>query len=216
MVETFFTAMFIATVILLAITRLEVSRLIRHHYLQKVSFFTSHPIQPGDTVMLGDSLTDGARWDELFPGAGIKNRGINADTVNGVLARLEDVINGKPARIFILIGTNDLQWYEYRSDRAILDGYERILRRIRMQLPGTQIFVQSLLPRRRMYARRIKTINRQLRVLAGKYGCVYIDLHSAFEDGHGALRRELTNDNLHLLGDGYLIWKGKIREYIEK
>ena len=204
--------MFVTTFILLAITRLEVARLVRHHHAQKVDFFRAHPIQSGDIVMIGDSLTDGARWDEIFPGLPIKNRGINADTVEGVLDRLDEIIAGKPAKIFILIGTNDLPWYDYRGDHFILNTYEKILSRIKVQLPGTKVYVQSILPRKRGFAKRIRAINAALALLAENAGCVYIDLFSAFADANGSLRAEITNDHLHLLGAGYGIW----REMIEK
>lgn len=211
MTTTFFLAMFAATFILLAITRLEVTRLIRQYHQQKVDFFHKHPIQPGDIVMLGDSLTDGARWDEIFPGAPVKNRGINADTVAGVLARLDEIISGRPAKIFLLIGTNDLPWYDYRGDHVILDTYRQILARFRTELPGTILYVQSLLPRGRSFAGRIRKLNYQLARLAKEMDCEHIDLYPFFADKKGALRKELTNDHLHLLGEGYRIWAEGIR-----
>ncbi len=202
----FFLSLFIATFIILAVTRVEVGRLVRQHHEQKVDFFRTQPIQPGDTVMVGDSLTDGCRWDEVFPGVPIRNRGINADTVAGVLARLDEVISGKPERVFLLIGTNDLPVYEYRQDSDILSDYSLLLSRLRQGTPATRVYVQSLLPRQRRFARRITRLNAALRRLAAEHGCEFIDLHPAFSDARGALRRELTNDNLHLLGEGYRVW----------
>ena len=73
MFNTFIFAMLIASFILLTITRLAAKQLIRHHHAQKVDFFRHYPIQAGDIVFMGDSLTDGARWDEMFPGAPVKN-----------------------------------------------------------------------------------------------------------------------------------------------
>lgn len=210
----FFLALFLATFGVLAVTRVEVGRLVRQHHEQKVDFFRTQPIQPGDTVMVGDSLTDGCRWDEVFPGVAIRNRGINADTVTGVLARLDEIIAGKPQRVFLLIGTNDLPLYEYRQDGDILNDYSLILSRLRQGTPATRVFVQSLLPRQQRFARRILRLNTALRRLAAEHGCAYIDLHPAFSDGRGALRRELTNDRLHLLGEGYRIWASIIAEYM--
>ena len=122
-------AIFFATFVLLTITRTEVRRLVAHHYGQKVDFFRQVPIKPGDIVFVGDSLTEGARWDELFPDKPVINRGINADTVNGVLLRLDDIISGKPAKIFLLIGTNDLTWFEYRTQNEVLTNTGRSWKR---------------------------------------------------------------------------------------
>lgn len=214
MFNNFILAMFIATFILLSITRLAAKRLIEHHHTQKVDFFRSHPIQPGDIVFLGDSLTDGARWDEIYPGKPVKNRGINADTTAGVFARLEDIINGHPAAIFILIGTNDLPWYEYRHDEDILRSYHEILSKCRSEIPETRVFVQSLLPRHVSYARRIGKLNTKLKDLAREYECTFINLFPALVDAKGGLRKEITNDNLHLLASGYKIWVDELKPYI--
>ncbi len=215
MFNTFILAMFIATFILLVVTRLAAKRLIQQHHGQKVDFFQHHPIQPGDIVFVGDSLTDGGRWEEMFPGKPVKNRGINADTTAGVFARLEDVIIGHPSAIFFLIGTNDLPWYEYRSDEEILASYKQILEQCRTELTDTRVYVQSLLPRNYSFSRRIQKLNLKLKELTEQFGYTYIHLFPAFANSRGGLRREITNDDLHLLGSGYLIWADQLRPYMD-
>jgi lysophospholipase L1-like esterase len=204
----------VAVVIVLILARLAADRLISHHYNQKANFFRRWPVQPGDIVFLGDSITDGARWDELFPGLPVKNRGINADTTKGVLARLEEITSGQPAGIFILIGTNDLPWYMFRNDETIIRTYQQILDRIREQAPQTMVFVQSILPRHRRYALRIRTLNSHIEQMTMGCNCTYIDLYSHFVDVGGAIRSDLTNDNLHLMADGYMIWQRILQPYV--
>jgi len=216
MMTTFFAAMLVATLILLVITRLAADRLIHTHYRQKTDFFAHYPIQPGDIVFLGDSITDGARWDELFPGLPVKNRGINADTTSGVLERLGVTLAGRPAAVFLLIGTNDLPWYMYRRNRDILETYAAILKRCQEESPRTQVFVQSILPRHRRYARRIQSINAGLAELAAHYGDPYIDLFPHFAGPHGEIRAGWSNDSLHLLACGYKRWVEILAPYIER
>jgi lysophospholipase L1-like esterase len=206
MFNIIFIVIFVVTLILFEVTRLAADRIMHQHYEQKSDFFRQYPIQPGDIVFVGDSLTDGARWDELFPGLPVKNRGINADTTSGVLNRVGDILSGNPAAVFLLIGTNDLVWYGYRTDPGILKTYETILKRFKLEAPGTQVFVQSLLPRRRSYAKRIQGINASFEKLAAQYGYAYINLFTPFARKDGELRDELTNDKLHLLAAGYAIW----------
>lgn len=201
---------------LFIITRLAAERLLRTHHAQKTSFFLRYPIQPSDIVFLGDSITDGARWDELFPGLPVKNRGINGDTTQGVLNRLEDILTGQPRAIFLLIGTNDLPWYLYMGVADIVDIYEKILARCKTEAPETQVFVQSILPRHRNYARRIRQINARLQALAETYGYTYIDLFPHFADFRGGLLKEFTNDHLHLLAPGYARWVEVIAPHVEK
>ncbi len=214
MLNTFLLALLVATLILLAIARRAVGRLERQHYEQKADFFRQYPVQPGDIVFLGDSITDGACWDEIFPGLPVKNRGINADTSLGVLRRLGEVLGGQPAALFILIGTNDLPVYAYRTDEQIVATYAAILERCRAESPATRVYVQSILPRARAYAHRITTLNARLAELAAECGATFIDLYPHFATPEGELRPEFTNDRLHLLAPGYLAWAEILRPYV--
>ncbi|HNT54562.1 MAG TPA: GDSL-type esterase/lipase family protein [Anaerolineaceae bacterium] len=215
MFEFFLAVMLVSTLLILGITRLAEERIIKTHHGQKVSFFAHHPPQPADIVFLGDSLTEGARWDELFPGVSIRNRGIINDTSQGVLERLDSITCGQPVAIFILIGTNDLPFYAYRSDADILNNYTQIIQKIRTDSPRTRIFIQSLLPRGRRYARRIRKLNDELAALADKHDITFIPLFDHFATRTGALRPDLTNDSLHLLASGYGIWAEQLAPHIQ-
>lgn len=216
MMILFLLVMLVVTLILFTLTRLEVERIAHHHYLQRVSFFEGHPIQPGDIVFLGDSLTAGGNWDEIFPQYCIKNRGINADLTTGVLKRLDCITKGQPAAVFILIGTNDLPWYEHRHDEMILGTYHEIVKKIKTDSPGTRVYVESLLPRAHSYAKRIRELNPKLKKMALGLGAEFIDLYPNFADEKGDLRADLNNDHLHLLAPGYALWADALRPYLEK
>ena len=163
-------------------TRTTAELLIRHHHAQKTDFFERYPVQPGDIVFAGDSITDGARWDELFPNLPVKNRGVNADTTTALLQRLGNITSHQPAAIFLLIGTNDLPWFAHRRTDKIMESYRDIIDKIKDESPKTRIFIQSILPRARNYARGIRQLNLELQNLAARSGCTYIDLHSSFSD----------------------------------
>jgi lysophospholipase L1-like esterase len=62
----------------------------------------------GINAFLGDSITNGGRWNQLFPDVRTANFGVDGDCSRHVLARLQPVIALKPARVFLMIGTNDL------------------------------------------------------------------------------------------------------------
>lgn len=212
---TFLLVMFLATLVLFIITSLEVERIGRHHYLQRADFFAAHPLKPGDIAFLGDSLTAGGNWDEVFPDLAVRNRGINADTTVGLLNRLDEVTRGQPAAIFILIGTNDLPWFVYRHDEMILGTYQEILEKIKHDSTATRVFVESILPRGRDCAKRIQRLNPKLKTLAEKHECEFIDLYPSFANKKGELRAELNNDHLHLLAAGYVLWADALRPYLQ-
>ena len=216
LINTFLITMLLSTLILLVVTRLTTERLISQHHGQKKDFFINHPIQNGDIVFVGDSLTDGCRWDEVFPDFQIKNRGINGDLTTGVLIRLPELLDAHPKAIFLQIGTNDLPWYEYRNDEQIIHTYEQIIRTCQELSPETRLYLESILPREKSYAKRIQSLNKQIADLAEKYQCTYIHLFPHFADQSSRLRKELTNDSLHLLGDGYQIWKAQLQPFLDE
>lgn len=215
MTISFLAIMLVVALVFFVLSRVTVETIARHHYGQRVDFFRRYPVNKGDIVFLGDSITDGGCWEELFPGVPLKNRGINADTPAGVLKRLDDLLLPGPKAIFLLIGTNDLPWYTYQRDEDILQEYRQILERCKELSPTTKVFVQSILPRRRRFSRRIHGLNTALEAMAEEFGYPYIDLYSHFVGTRGELRKELTNDNLHLLADGYTLWVELLTPYVK-
>lgn len=192
------------------------------YYRQKTSLFRSLPINKGATIFLGNSITDGCEWSELFPEKSVLNRGISGDVTHGVLARLDEVIRHEPNKVFILIGINDLAAGR-AADQVCRDIF-LIVRQIRQQSPQTKIYVQSILPVNSEYKKfasvsnkgeLIRLINQVLSKSATKHHYTYIDLYTHMADGSGQLREEFTNDGLHLLGPAYLHWVRLIEKYLK-
>jgi acyl-CoA thioesterase I len=67
------------------------------------------PANPKRVVFMGDSITDGWRLEEYFPGQPYVNRGISGQTTAQMLVRMyPDVIGLQPAVMVVLAGTNDI------------------------------------------------------------------------------------------------------------
>jgi len=211
---TILSVAFVVTLIFLALSRYAVERVEQNHYAQRADFFRRYPVNEGDIVFLGDSITDGGCWEELFPGVPLKNRGINADNIQGVIKRVDDILCCGPLAIFLLIGTNDLPWFTYKNNAEILRHYNQILDRCHELSPDTHVFVQSILPRSKSFARRINTLNTQLELLAKQHGYTFINLYPAFADENGCLQNQLTNDHLHLMAEGYTRWVEILQPHI--
>lgn len=78
-------------------------------YHQANQELMKQPLDPRRVVFLGDSITDGWRLDEYFPGKSYVNRGISGQTTSQMLVRMyPDVISLKPAAMVLLAGTNDI------------------------------------------------------------------------------------------------------------
>ena len=191
------------------------------YWHQRASHFKTLPNDQGEIIFLGDSITDGGNWTEMFPNARVKNRGISGDTTQGILDRLDEVVESKPAKIFLMIGINDLALG--LSEKEILANVKRIVQQIRRHSPDTSIYLESMLPvnpdfglfpghtRKRD---EVLNINKVLERMAEDYGLRYVDLYRLFAGKDEKLRPELTNDGLHLTGAGYALWKKAVTPYI--
>ena len=173
--------------------------------------FAAEPAAPGRVVFLGDSITERGAWSELFPELATLNRGIDGDTTEDVIARLDDALEA-PVAVSVLIGTNDLHTYRHLKDpEGIVRRVQEIVRGIRHAAPGAALFVNGLTPRSPYFADRIRSLNERYREIAEQEGATYVDLWPALADERGALRKEYTFDSLHLSAAGYRAWSEVLR-----
>lgn len=189
-----------------------VDRVLELNQERLVSLWNHFPIERGQVVFLGASLTQLGRWSEFFPEFNIRNLGIAGDTTEDVLHRLHQVTRGRPGMVFLQIGTNDLGSGSPASE--IEARYAEILDRISAESPETMVYVQSLLPRSPDYQQEVVDLNQRLRRLAEERALPYIDLYAAFVCDEGYICNGYSNDELHLLGPGYVKWVELLRPYI--
>ena len=142
----------------------------------------------------------------------------------GVYDRLDPIVKGKPAKIFLLIGINDVS--RGTSADTIISEIGLIIHKIKRESPKTKLYLQSVLPVNECYGmfsghtsrwQVVKQINDLLKPLAEKEGATYVDLYSRFVDGNtGKMNPQYTNDGLHLLGKGYLLWRDIVKPYVNE
>jgi lysophospholipase L1-like esterase len=186
-----------------------------HQYQTKMSIFNQMPFKIGNIIFLGDSITEFCNWSELFNQENILNRGISGDTLDGLLYRVDEIIQRKPKKVFLMIGINDLM--KGKKVNKILENYTILINKIHTNLPETIIYIQSVLPTKRKNVNNIdiKNINIGLKKIADKYSTNYIDLHSSFLSKKNDLSDSYSLDGLHLNGKGYQLWKKSITEHVE-
>lgn len=193
-------------------------------YYQRATLFEELPVTSSDIIFLGNSITNGGEWAELFDNPHVKNRGISGDVCMGVYDRLDAILKGSPAKIFLLIGINDVD--RGASADTIVERIGMIVDKIRKDSPSTKIYLQSVLPVSDHYKmfnghtsrwQVVPEINKGLVRLAADRGVKYIDLYSHFIDNTtGKMNIEYTNDGLHLLGKGYKKWVGIVKPYVDE
>lgn len=183
------------------------------YWRERVSLFQAFS-PDADIAMVGDSLTDGAEWADIFPGRRIVNRGIDSDTTRGVLDRVDTILSTHPRRIFVMLGINDFA-DEHRSVEAVFQDYRQLV--ARLQEGGSAVVIESTLPCNvakgawKACARvnpKILALNARLPQLAT--GPVRFVSLSALSAPDGSLRDDLTFDGVHLNGRGYQLWRDAI------
>lgn len=190
---------------------------------QRTSLFELLPIYGHDIVFLGNSITDGGEFGELFKMNNIKNRGIRSDIITGVEKRLGQVTSGAPMKIFLLIGINDIS--HGLSTGELSRRYDRLVKKIKDESPKTRLYLQSVMPINNSFKRykalvgkekAIIALNDSIRKIAARHGATYVDLWQILANKEGSLDPEFTNDGLHLNGRGYRAWTRGIENFVKE
>lgn len=191
-------------------------------YYQRASLFEKLPIDSADIVFLGNSITNGGEWSELFRDCHVKNRGISGDRTTDIYERLSTILPGNPKKIFLMIGVNDLE--HGASPDSVVNGIIRIANKIAEESPETQLYIQSILPVNDQFGKfpkhtnkgeAIIEINNRIRLFCENENLVFIDLYRSFKNRDDEkLNPEYTNDGLHLMGAGYMLSMKLISKYV--
>jgi lysophospholipase L1-like esterase len=171
-------------------------------------------------VFMGDSITDGWRLAESFPGKPYVNRGISGQTTPQMLIRFRpDVLALNPKVAVILAGTNDLAG---NTGPTTLDMIEDNLASMAelARAHGIRLVVASVLPvsdyghnregkpinqTTQRPPEQIKTLNEWVKRYCADNKLVYLDYFSALVDHKGMLKEGLSDDGLHPNVKGYAV-----------
>lgn len=184
-----------------------------------INLYKRYPSSSNDIVFLGDSITASGEWSEYYPDKSCRNRGVGGDNTDSILLRLNDVINGKPKKIFLLAGINDIPRKNYEH---MLDNFKQIIQNISSKSPNTKVYIESILPINKSILQTtfiadnedIKLLNSKLKYLCLKYKIEFIDTFNSFLGTDGQLKTELTKEGIHLNSEGYLVLSEILKPYV--
>jgi len=170
-----------------------------------------------DILFIGHSLIEFFDWQHRFPAHRTANLGVAGETVEGLLSRIERVIerHAKADLIFMMTGLNNVAM----EDFEFFDSYRNILGRLSAAYPGERIYVNSLLPVMVEFISddSIREVNRELESLAGDEGVEFLDIYRLFIDGTGrAVKDYLLDDGVHLSDKGYVVWSRALEGIINQ
>jgi lysophospholipase L1-like esterase len=173
-------------------------------------------------IFLGDSLVSRCNWAKLFNDERIMEQPIFANTCADILAGLDRVTDLRPAKVFIMVGSNDLASGMTIDEVAL--SYRNIVERILKDSPHTKIYIQGIIPvntSRAFFLDKksnnvLIDMNSKLRGIAGDLKVNYVDLWPHFIKNGQLDMKYAWFDGLHLNNRGYEKWKVAIIDLVKK
>ena len=177
-------------------------------------------------VFIGNSITDMHCWPEAFKTSDgrylpIVNRGNSGTYSTEQSNNLESYINGKPKKVFMMIGTNDIAISGGLnfSGEQVLAYVKSIVERIHARSPQTKIYLYSIL--KNNTSNRVEATWLHTNEIVKEYietmnvdWLTYIDLYDKLAGvAQGGV---WSYDNLHLTAAAYQVWCETICQYLQE
>ncbi len=192
--------------------------------MENYTFLSKNFCKRGQTVLVGDSITEICNVTDLFAsytektGMAVYNRGISGDTSDRLLERIRDNVTClKPTLIVLLIGTNDLGFGLDTDFTA--NNVDKILDVFDSDCKDAKVILQAVYPVNShvdpiMVGKRknkdICEMNAKLKEIAEKHKVVFADFTDLLSDEHGRFNREYTYDGLHPNAVGFSVVTGEL------
>jgi lysophospholipase L1-like esterase len=175
--------------------------------------FKACEVNENSIVFIGNSITNMGEWWEFFScNPNVVNRGNSGCYSYESLDQIESILVGRPAKIFLMVGTNDIGG-AVGTPETVAANTRQIIDRVQTESPKTEIYITSVFPSDNglRNTTNLGNINKLLKPLCEEKGVTYVDL---WDDLQGILDGTLSFDHLHLKPTGYRIWCEKVAPYV--
>jgi len=184
-------------------------------YTQRLSQLKLLPIDSGDVVFLGDSHIAFGEWQDWLPNRAVSNRGIPGEGIKGLQAFAKTQPLSKASLIIVQIGTNDLLFHDpevvIQQYRSLIVEFEQFnVPVVYCTLPGVNNEVRWT----GIDAWDVDLLNSFIR--SRDSGYEVLDLATVLSTTNGVLPKSLTDDGVHLKGEGYRSWSKEINHYLNR
>lgn len=172
-----------------------------------------------DVCFFGHSQIYGADFKKAFPNKSIVELGYPGDNLEGMLRRVDQIRSVHPEQIFIMAGTNSLHY----KKRLFEQLYSDLIIKVKEQNPNASLYLFTILPQCNglmgdtTLNALIRERNTFINSIAKSDICVgIVDIYSLYSNENGCLMKEVTDDGLHLLPNGYSLCYQSISSIINK
>ncbi|KAA8447831.1 GDSL-type esterase/lipase family protein [Weissella paramesenteroides] len=185
---------------------------------------------PDQIVFAGSSLMEMFPIEKMQQNLELKqkiyNRGVSGTTTQFLLQHIDElVLDLQPAKIFINIGSNDIDFGI--SEKTFISNYASILQTFQQKPPQTTVYTMAYYPmnptiqaaknNNQNSARsneRLAQASQQVAQLADKFGYEFINVNDGLADENGDLLPKLTFDGVHMFPAGYEIVLKNMYRYL--
>ena len=171
------------------------------------------PVNSEQTVFIGNSITNMHEWWEAFGDHNVVNRGVSGAVTDEALANIEAIAAGRPKKVFLMLGTNDLGTAGINTTEHVVANVALMVDRLQAVSPTTELYIQSILPSGKRDQALQQATNTALEALCKTKGVTYINLWDDLK-GVATNSNGLSYDNLHLTANAYKIWCDKVAPYV--
>ena len=184
-------------------------------------------ISPTDNFLfIGDSITDYYPLEEYYDNLPVVNSGIAGNKTTDILSDMKTrVYQYNPTKVFLLIGTNDLDSNAEGIVDTTFNNIKEIITEIKENRSDATIYVESVYPVNSIIEnssagnrtnKKIRELNKKLSNYCSKGNCTYINLFNELKDEEGNLKEEYTEDGLHLNNLGYVVVTRELLPYLNE
>lgn len=190
----------------------------------------------GQILFVGSSLMEWFPINEMQQALGkdyiIYNRGIAGYVTSELLNSMEECIfELEPSKIFINIGTNDMNNLDYRKEK-LAENYDEILTKIKLRLPNCEVYVMAYYPvnakadfpgmgdefKQEAFKMRTNEVileaNNMIEELTKKYNYQFINVNEGLIDDEGNLKEEFSVEGIHMWPNAYSIVLKNMEKYL--
>ena len=177
-------------------------------------------------LFLGDSITELYPLEEYYDNLPVVNSGISGNKTTDILNNMKTrVYQYNPTKVFLLIGTNDLNSTDEDIVDVTFDNIKEIINEIKENRSDATIYVESVYPVNSVIEnnvvtnrtnKKVKELNKKLSNYCDEESCEYINLYDDLIDEEGNLKTEYTEDGLHLNSLGYVVITRELLPYLNE
>lgn len=185
-----------------------------------------------DAVFVGDSITTGIDlYSSLTNTNVVASTGINLETFltaqtvrnkAGEKTTIPNVVKEiKPKKIFLMLGTNGIDWMSVDS---MIEQYQKVIDTLKKDNKDAIFYIQSIPPVTKakekasngLNIKKIGEFNARLLTLAEKNKAYYIDVYSALCMDDGYLSEAISTDGVHFNSSVYVTWIEYVRRHTSR